>query len=165
MKFDEFYLLAFLSAQFWSRRWEPRTTKTRKTVDWSGNRWQLKILLSFRQNRGIFERNQRKISFFFTFFAEPRYCQSRGSTSQQKPTDIESGTASIMEMSANQKSNWAGKVSISSLGDPVKISRALSAAVNSPDDDGLLLGNWSTDFSGGVVIKMNFWNNFPIFSI
>lgn len=64
-----------------------------------------------------------------------------------------------------------GKVSISSLGDPAKIARALSAAVNrfvikihkisfdaksfypnfSPDDEGLLLGNWSTDFSSGVA--------------
>lgn len=47
--------------------------------------------------------------------------------------------------------NQVGKVAISSLGDPAKTSRALSAAVNSPDDDGLLLGNWSTDFAGGVA--------------
>lgn len=43
-----------------------------------------------------------------------------------------------------------GKVSAAHRGDPVKISRALSAAVNSPDDDGALLGNWSEDFAGGT---------------
>jgi len=47
--------------------------------------------------------------------------------------------------------SYIGKVGPSSRGDPVKISRALSAAVNSPDDDGLLLGNWTTDFGGGVA--------------
>lgn len=36
-------------------------------------------------------------------------------------------------------------------GDPVRIARALSAAVNSPDDDGAVLGNWSEDFSGGTA--------------
>lgn len=35
--------------------------------------------------------------------------------------------------------------------DPITISRALSAAVNSPDDDGAVLGNWSEDFSGGTA--------------
>lgn len=42
------------------------------------------------------------------------------------------------------------QVNPSNRGDPVKISRALSAAVNSPDDDGAILGNWSEDFSGGT---------------
>ncbi|XP_037037694.1 annulin isoform X2 [Bradysia coprophila] len=43
-----------------------------------------------------------------------------------------------------------GKVTPAHRGDPIKISRALSAAVNSPDDDGAVLGNWSEDFSGGT---------------
>ncbi|KAK3873095.1 hypothetical protein Pcinc_021851 [Petrolisthes cinctipes] len=34
--------------------------------------------------------------------------------------------------------------------DPIKVSRALSAGINSPDDAGVLVGNWSTDYSGGV---------------
>ncbi|XP_063866292.1 annulin-like isoform X1 [Scylla paramamosain] len=34
--------------------------------------------------------------------------------------------------------------------DPVKISRALSAGINSPDDAGVLVGKWGDDFSGGV---------------
>ncbi|KAL7036304.1 hypothetical protein ACKWTF_008773 [Chironomus riparius] len=46
---------------------------------------------------------------------------------------------------------YVGKVNPSSRGSPTKISRALSAAVNSPDDEGLLLGNWTNDFSGGVA--------------
>lgn len=42
------------------------------------------------------------------------------------------------------------QVNPSNRGDPVKISRALSAAVNSPDDEGAIQGNWSEDFSGGT---------------
>ncbi|XP_044752197.1 annulin [Coccinella septempunctata] len=34
--------------------------------------------------------------------------------------------------------------------DPVKVARALAAAVNSADDDGVIMGNWSEDFSGGT---------------
>lgn len=44
-----------------------------------------------------------------------------------------------------------GKVTPAHRGDPRKISRALSAAVNSPDDDGAVLGNWSENFSGGTA--------------
>ncbi|KAJ8303347.1 hypothetical protein KUTeg_019743 [Tegillarca granosa] len=34
-------------------------------------------------------------------------------------------------------------------GDPVKVTRKLSALVNCQDDDGVLTGNWSGDYSGG----------------
>ncbi|XP_054282567.1 annulin-like [Macrosteles quadrilineatus] len=43
-----------------------------------------------------------------------------------------------------------GKVPLSSCNDPVRISRALSAAVNSPDDNGALMGNWTAEFDGGT---------------
>ncbi|XP_033324173.2 transglutaminase isoform X1 [Megalopta genalis] len=43
-----------------------------------------------------------------------------------------------------------GKVRISGRNDPVVISRNLSAAVNSPDDNGAVMGNWSDDFGGGT---------------
>lgn len=43
------------------------------------------------------------------------------------------------------------KVKPGQRGDPVKVSRAISAAVNSPDDSGCVLGNWSEDFSGGTA--------------
>ncbi|XP_067007547.1 annulin [Anabrus simplex] len=43
-----------------------------------------------------------------------------------------------------------GNVPISARGDPVRSTRALSAAVNSPDDNGAVMGNWSTDFGGGT---------------
>lgn len=68
-----------------------------------------------------------------------------------------------------------GKVGVGNLGDPVKIARAISAAVssssvwcllllhaaavasqlgsfqvNSPDDYGAVMGNWTTDFGGGT---------------
>lgn len=44
-----------------------------------------------------------------------------------------------------------GKVAAAFRGDPVKISRALSAAVNSQDDSGAVLGNWSENFNGGTA--------------
>lgn len=33
----------------------------------------------------------------------------------------------------------------------MRIARAMSALVNSQDDDGAILGNWSEDFSGGTA--------------
>uniref|UniRef100_A0A0K8TAB6 protein-glutamine gamma-glutamyltransferase n=1 Tax=Lygus hesperus TaxID=30085 RepID=A0A0K8TAB6_LYGHE len=43
-----------------------------------------------------------------------------------------------------------GKVPVTSWNDPIKISRAMSAAINSPDDNGVVAGNWSEDFGGGA---------------
>lgn len=43
-----------------------------------------------------------------------------------------------------------GKVKPGNRGDPVKVSRAISAAVNSPNDDGCVMGNWSEDFTAGT---------------
>ncbi|XP_005181682.2 annulin isoform X2 [Musca domestica] len=44
-----------------------------------------------------------------------------------------------------------GRVPAAFRGDPVRVARALSAAVNSVDDDGVILGNWTEDFSGGIA--------------
>ncbi|XP_046608601.1 annulin isoform X1 [Neodiprion virginianus] len=44
-----------------------------------------------------------------------------------------------------------GKVRISGRHDPVIISRRLSSAINSPDDNGAVMGNWSNDFGGGTA--------------
>ncbi|XP_070552434.1 protein-glutamine gamma-glutamyltransferase K-like [Ptychodera flava] len=38
----------------------------------------------------------------------------------------------------------------SKLGSPIHVVRALSAMLNTKDDDGVLVGNWSGDYSGGV---------------
>ncbi|XP_052759591.1 annulin isoform X1 [Galleria mellonella] len=43
-----------------------------------------------------------------------------------------------------------GKVKGRARSDPIKIVRALSAAINVQDDNGVLLGNWSSDFGGGT---------------
>ncbi|KAL1124024.1 hypothetical protein AAG570_001794 [Ranatra chinensis] len=43
-----------------------------------------------------------------------------------------------------------GKLSYTSCADPIKLTRAVSAAVNSPDDNGCLLGNWTSEFEGGT---------------
>lgn len=44
-----------------------------------------------------------------------------------------------------------GKVTAAARGDPVRTSRAVSAAVNSADDYGCVMGNWSDDFGGGTA--------------
>lgn len=44
-----------------------------------------------------------------------------------------------------------GKVKSSFRSDPVRTSRALAAAVNAADDEGAVMGNWSTDHSGGTA--------------
>lgn len=41
------------------------------------------------------------------------------------------------------------KMSAAHRSDPIKVTRAISAGVNSPDDSGVLVGNWSGDYSGG----------------
>lgn len=43
-----------------------------------------------------------------------------------------------------------GKVRVAARQDPVVISRRLSSAINSPDDNGAVMGNWSNDFGGGT---------------
>lgn len=44
-----------------------------------------------------------------------------------------------------------GKVKGSERSDPVPSSRAMAASVNSMDNQGVVLGNWSEDFSDGVA--------------
>lgn len=43
-----------------------------------------------------------------------------------------------------------GKVNGMARGDPVKTVRALSAAINSADDNGAIMGNWTEEFDGGT---------------
>ncbi|XP_065352069.1 annulin-like isoform X2 [Cloeon dipterum] len=43
-----------------------------------------------------------------------------------------------------------GKMGPASRGDPIRTARAISAAVNSPDDNGAVMGNWSDDHGGGT---------------
>nr|XP_020459173.1 protein-glutamine gamma-glutamyltransferase K-like isoform X2 [Monopterus albus] len=48
----------------------------------------------------------------------------------------------ILEKSGTPPSGW---------GEPVNVARIISALVNSPDDQGVLEGNWSGDYSGGTT--------------
>ncbi|XP_076839778.1 protein-glutamine gamma-glutamyltransferase K-like [Brachyhypopomus gauderio] len=47
----------------------------------------------------------------------------------------------VLELSRTPASGW---------GDPVNVSRVVSAMVNSPDDNGILVGNWSDDYRFGT---------------
>lgn len=44
-----------------------------------------------------------------------------------------------------------GKLRLADCGDPVKVVRHISAAVNSSDDQGVLMGKWGSSFAGGVA--------------
>ncbi|XP_015263909.1 PREDICTED: protein-glutamine gamma-glutamyltransferase 5-like [Gekko japonicus] len=54
----------------------------------------------------------------------------------------------LLDRSLNYRGNPARDCSLR--GSAVYVSRVLSAMVNSNDDNGVLLGNWSEDYSGGV---------------
>ncbi|KAI4883069.1 hypothetical protein NFI96_029359 [Prochilodus magdalenae] len=54
----------------------------------------------------------------------------------------------MLQVSSEHKRNW--RSDYISRSDPVYISRVVSAMINSDDDCGVLQGNWSEDFRGGV---------------
>lgn len=73
----------------------------------------------------------------------------RGSYNRIKPSIWELGQfeRNVLECSLLLLST-VGRIAPAFRGDPVRVSRALSAICNSPDDDGAIMGNWSEDFSG-----------------
>lgn len=76
----------------------------------------------------------------------------RGSYNRMRPSIWQLGQfeRNVLECSLLLISS-VGKLAPAFRGDPVKIARALSAIVNSQDDDGAIIGNWSEDFSGGTA--------------
>lgn len=76
----------------------------------------------------------------------------RGSYNRIKPSIWELGQfeRNVLECSLLLLST-VGKIAPAFRGDPVRVSRALSALTNSPDDDGAIMGNWSEDFSGAMA--------------
>lgn len=76
----------------------------------------------------------------------------RGSYNRLRPSVWKLGQfdRNILECSLILLSK-VGKVPPAYRGDPVKLARALSSAVNSHDDGGAVLGNWSENFVGGTA--------------
>ncbi|XP_040186215.1 protein-glutamine gamma-glutamyltransferase E-like [Rana temporaria] len=72
----------------------------------------------------------------------------------QRPWDFGQFEKGILDIclkmldSSNEYRTSAAK-DLSRRGDPSYVSRILSAMVNSPDDNGVIVGNWSGDYSGG----------------
>ncbi|XP_011147377.2 annulin isoform X2 [Harpegnathos saltator] len=75
----------------------------------------------------------------------------RGSHNRMRPTvwKYAQFECDILDCSLHLM-NQVGKVRVSGRNDPVVITRCLSAAVNSPDDNGAVMGNWSDDYEGGT---------------
>jgi len=63
--------------------------------------------------------------------------------------DILDITFRLLNEDTSMKTNAAKATKMH--GSPVFVSRVLSAMINSNDDKGMLVGNWSNDFSGGVA--------------
>ena len=76
----------------------------------------------------------------------------RGSYNRIRPTVWKLGQfeRNVLECALYLISH-VGKVKPALRGDAVKVSRAMSAGVNSPDDLGCVMGNWGEDFSGGTA--------------
>ncbi|XP_012159747.1 annulin isoform X1 [Ceratitis capitata] len=76
----------------------------------------------------------------------------RGSYNRMRPSVWKLGQfeRNVLECSIKLV-RTVGRIPAAYRGDPVRVARALSAAVNSVDDDGVILGNWSEDFSGGTA--------------
>lgn len=76
----------------------------------------------------------------------------RGSYNRMRPSIWQLGQfeRNILECSLLLLST-VGKIAPAFRGDPVRIARCLSAIVNSQDDSGAVMGNWSEDFSGGTA--------------
>lgn len=62
--------------------------------------------------------------------------------------DILNITLSMLDKSLDYKRNPA--TDVSRRNDPIYVGRVLSAMVNSNDDNGVIIGRWSGDYSGGV---------------
>ncbi|XP_059471130.1 annulin isoform X2 [Neocloeon triangulifer] len=76
----------------------------------------------------------------------------RGSYNRLRPTvwHYAQFEADVLECAVHLVS-VVGKMGPASRGDPVRTARAISAAVNSPDDNGAVMGNWSDDYGGGTA--------------
>ncbi|XP_077315318.1 protein-glutamine gamma-glutamyltransferase E-like [Lithobates pipiens] len=62
--------------------------------------------------------------------------------------DILNITLTILDKSLDYKKNPA--TDVSRRNDPIYVGRVLSAMVNSNNDNGIILGNWTGNYSGGV---------------
>lgn len=115
--------------------------------------WLVWIILLSRKHI----QNPNEISFLSDDQEREEYVLSdatliwRGSYNRMKPSIWQLGQfeRNVLECALLLLST-VGKIAPAFRGDPVRVCRSLSALVNSPDDDGAIMGNWSEDFSGGT---------------
>nr|XP_033819131.1 protein-glutamine gamma-glutamyltransferase 6-like isoform X3 [Geotrypetes seraphini] len=82
------------------------------------------------------------------YVGHEKYIQERGWNYGQFETDILETSLAILDQSLNHCQDPA--LDCSQRSDPVYISRVVSAMINSNDDKGVLVGNWSGKYLGGI---------------
>lgn len=75
----------------------------------------------------------------------------RGTSKQMKPSPWKYGhfEENVLDCCLYLLRN-VGNIPVQACADPVLVARHISAAVNSSDDQGVLTGNWTSNYSGGV---------------
>lgn len=74
----------------------------------------------------------------------------RGSQNSLKPTFWSYGQNDEAVLEACMMLLEKSKLPLPMRNSPLHVARAISAMVNAPDDDGILIGNWGTDFRNGT---------------
>ncbi|XP_062315960.1 transglutaminase 5, like isoform X1 [Osmerus eperlanus] len=102
------------------------------------------VYIPFEDQRDEYVKNESGLLFMGT----PRNLVSRPWSFDQYEPGILEICMMILQLSPQHSKN--PKQDYLSRGDPVYISRVVSAMINCEDDRGVLKGNWSGDFSQGV---------------
>ncbi|XP_029466689.1 protein-glutamine gamma-glutamyltransferase E-like [Rhinatrema bivittatum] len=82
------------------------------------------------------------------YVGHEKYIEERGWNYGQFEEDILDISLALLDQNLNQFQDPA--LDCSQRCDPVYVSRVVSAMINSKDDKGVLVGNWSGKYSGGI---------------